>query len=101
MVLLAPGISGYPYPDEPELDERWTALTEAGDLDGLTQLYLDMWCPAGHDPLVREMMAASTATEAVEEQFVQRLEPVWERLGEIAVPTTIMIGDLDPASVIE
>ncbi len=101
LVLLAAGISGYPWPEEPDLDARYAALLEAGDGDGLIELMLEVWCSAGREPLVRELVTAATVAETSGNLHWQELEPVWDRLGELTVPTVVMIGDRDPASMVE
>lgn len=101
LVLLAPGISGYPWPEEPELSERWLALAETGDRAGLVELMLEVWCGAGHDPFVRDLVTGASGAEAGEQAYWRELEPAWDRLGELTIPTVLMVGDLDPASMVE
>ncbi len=47
LVLLCPGIPGYPYPDTPELDAECDALAAADDQDGLLRVLLGVWGAAG------------------------------------------------------
>ncbi|MBK6870021.1 MAG: alpha/beta fold hydrolase [Kineosporiaceae bacterium] len=101
LVLLAPGISGYPWPEEPELSERWVALAEAGDRPGLVELMLEVWCAAGREPFVRDLVTAAAGADAGEQAYWRELEPAWDRLGELTIPTVLMVGDLDPASMVE
>ncbi|MFZ0159648.1 MAG: alpha/beta fold hydrolase [Kineosporiaceae bacterium] len=101
LVLLAAGISGYPWPEEPELDQRYDALLRAGDGDGLIELMLELWCASGQEPVVRELVTAATVAETSGNTHWHELAPVWDRLGELTVPTVVMIGDRDPASMIE
>lgn len=95
LVLLSPGISGYPYPDNPELDAKYEALEAAGDEEGLLRLSLEQWGAAGPDPLVTELMRSALRAWATEAEFQQAGEPVYERLADIRVPAVLMVGDRD------
>jgi pimeloyl-ACP methyl ester carboxylesterase len=100
LVLLCPGISGYPYPEHSELEAQFEALEAAGDQDGLLSLGLEQWAAAGPDPLVTELMRSAQRAWAGEEQFEQAGEPTYDRLGELRVPTALMVGDKDDAGLI-
>lgn len=100
MVLLAPGISGYAWPAEPELDAEFDALAAAGDEDGLVDLTIRIWGAAGPDPFISDL--ARSATRALGSQRFQRPDPpAFDRLGEITAPSVIMVGDLDRPGLIE
>jgi 3-oxoadipate enol-lactonase len=100
LVLLCPGITGYPYPELPELEAQFEALAAAGDQDGLVSLSLELWAAAGPDPLVTELMRSAQRARAGEEEFEQAGEPVYDRLGELRVPTVLMVGDKDDPGLI-
>jgi 3-oxoadipate enol-lactonase len=100
LVLLAPGVSGYDWPDEPELEATWRALAAAGDTEGIVDLYLDAWAAAGHEPFVRDLARSGIAAEAGEGKFLRELPPVYDRLGEIAVPSVLLLGDRDKPELI-
>ena len=95
LVLLAPAVSGYTWPDDPETDARWEELTGTGDADGLEQFYLEVWCAAGHEPLVRELVRSAIAAEPGEKEHLVELPPVFERLGDVDVPAVLLVGDRD------
>jgi 3-oxoadipate enol-lactonase len=100
MVLLAPGISGYAWPAEPELDAEFDALVAAGDEDRLVDLTIRIWGAAGPDPFISDL--ARSATRALGSQRFQRPDPpAFDRLGEITAPSVIMVGDLDRPGLIE
>jgi 3-oxoadipate enol-lactonase len=101
LVLLCTGVSGYRYPDEPELDAQCEALAAAGDLAGVARILLTLWGAAGEDPLVTDLMLSSLRGTENEEQFQQAGEPVLGRLGEIRAPAVVMIGDRDYPPCIE
>jgi 3-oxoadipate enol-lactonase len=95
LVLLCPAIGGYPYPETPELDEACEALAEAGDQEGIIRVLLDVWGRAGEDPLVTDLMRSAVRAWESEEQFEREGEPVFDRLGQMRVPTILMVGDTD------
>jgi 3-oxoadipate enol-lactonase len=100
LVLLCPGIGGYPYPEQPELEARYEALAAAGDQDGLLRLGLEQWAAAGPDPLITELMRSAQRAWAGEQQFEQAGEPAYDRLGELRAPTVLMVGDKDEPGLI-
>lgn len=100
LVLLCPGIGGYQYPERPELDEACEALAAAGDDEGVVRLLLDVWGRAGDDPLVTDLMRTAMRAWEGEEQFEREGEPTFDRLGELSVPTILMVGDMDDPGLI-
>lgn len=100
LVLLCPGIGGYPYPETPEVDEACEALAEAGDDEGIIRILLDVWGRAGDDPLVTDLMRSAMQAWDGEEEFEREGEPTFERLGDLHVPTVLLVGDLDDAALI-
>ncbi len=100
LVLLCPGIGGYPYPEHPELEAQYEALAAAGDQDGLLGLCLQQWGAAGPDPLVTDMMRSALRAWAAEEEFEEAGEPTYDRLGELRVPTVLLVGDKDEPGLI-
>jgi 3-oxoadipate enol-lactonase len=100
LVLLCPGIGGYPYPEATELDDACEALAEAGDDEGIVRLLLDVWGRAGDDPLVADLMRTAMRAWDGEEEFEREGEPTFDRLGELRVPTVLMVGDVDDATLI-
>jgi 3-oxoadipate enol-lactonase len=100
LVLLCPGIGGYPYPEHPEVDAQYEAMAAAGDEDGMVRLGLGMWAAAGPDPLVSDLMRSAVRAWAGEESFEQAGEPSYDRLGEVLAPTVLMVGDMDEPGLI-
>jgi 3-oxoadipate enol-lactonase len=101
LVLLCPGINGYPWPDEPEAEAEFDALTAAGDEDAAVAACLRLWGAAGVTPFVTELARSAVRAGPNEEQFQRAGEPVFDRLGEIRVPTVLMVGDKDLPALIE
>src|SRR5262245_13651406 len=97
--LLCPGITGYAWPEEPELDAEYEALIAAGDEDGLVRLGLREWAAAGPEPFITELMR-SAARAAPSEKLQREGEPVFGRLEELHTPPVIMDGDLDRPALI-
>jgi 3-oxoadipate enol-lactonase len=95
LVLLCPGVSGVPMPDEPELEAQCDEFAGAGDLDGIARVLLGMWGASGDDPVVTDLMLSSLRATESEEEFNRPGEPVLDRLGEVRAPTVLMIGDKD------
>ncbi len=100
LVLLSPGLPGYEWPAEPELDAEYDALAAAGDTDGITRLYLRSYATACPDPLVAEL-ARSAALAQPSERFQQPDTPVFGRLGELRAPAVVMIGDQDRPALMD
>jgi pimeloyl-ACP methyl ester carboxylesterase len=100
LVLLCPGIGGYPYPEHPELEAQFEALKAADDQDGMLRLSLELWAAAGPDPLITDLMRSALRAWDGEERFEQAGEPTYDRLGELRVPTVLMVGDKDEPGLI-
>ncbi|MFI1014887.1 alpha/beta fold hydrolase [Streptomyces sp. NPDC020965] len=100
MVLLCPGVGGYPWPDEPEVDAEYEALTEAGDVPGLAAFGLREWAAAGADDAAVAQLRSAAPAWLTEEEFEQSDPPVFDRLGELDTPTVLMLGELDRATMI-
>lgn len=99
LVLLAPGISDYPWPlDDPYFAE-FEARYAADDRAGLARLGLQTWAPA--DQTTDTQTLVRDATEALFTQGdLQRPDPpAFHRLGEIDVAATLLIGDRDHHTV--
>ncbi|NIO68951.1 MAG: alpha/beta fold hydrolase [Anaerolineae bacterium] len=108
LILGAPNVSGY-EPSSEEVQRFCTEEEEAlnrGDLAGATELNLCMWVdgpnrtPDQVNPAVRERVRemqlhvfSLPEPEGVEEQPLT--PPAINRLGEIRVPTLVIVGDQD------
>jgi 3-oxoadipate enol-lactonase len=99
LVLLSTGISGYPWPEEPEVHARYEALTEAADEDGLVELCLEMWGAAGPDPFVADLARSAVRAWAYD-RFEQEAEPAFDRLGELRPRAVLLVGDKDNPALI-
>jgi pimeloyl-ACP methyl ester carboxylesterase len=112
LVLIGAAIRGAPYPDlqegpTAELNARFEQADSAGDLDEVARLDAWMWLDG---PSAAEGRVTGPARELFLDMNRRALEaddpgeeaeppPAWPRLGEIAVPTLVMIGRLDAEEI--
>jgi pimeloyl-ACP methyl ester carboxylesterase len=100
LTLLCPGISGYEWPDEPDTDADYEAAAAAGDEDSMVGFYERAWAAAGAGPRVIEQLRSAVRAGSNEEEYQQEGEPAFDRLGELHMPTVLMVGDRDRAALI-
>jgi 3-oxoadipate enol-lactonase len=109
LVLVAPGLPGHDWSKETVAGwEEEEAAWKAGDIDAAVEINLRMWVdgprrkPEDVDPTVRERVAKMqrraielqlpVGDDAEEELLVPDLV---QRLGEIDLPTLVLVGDED------
>src|ERR1700733_14209380 len=87
LVLLCPGVPGYPWPEEPDdgLDAEYERALEAGDVEALAGLMQRVWAAAGPAPAVMEQLRSAARAEISSGDLQQQDPPVFDRLGEISV----------------
>jgi pimeloyl-ACP methyl ester carboxylesterase len=108
LVLIGPGVRGAPVlvPDSPAieaLDRAIEAAEEAGDLDAVNRLEAQVWLDGPHAPAGRVTGPArdlfldmnGIALAAADPGPRAELPDAWDRLGDVAVPTLVVVGDLD------
>lgn len=95
LVLLCPGVSGFPWPDEPELDAEYDALAEARDIPGLVQFGLRLWAATGSDEAAVAQLEAAVPAWLDQGDYLRKDPPVYDRLHEIQAPSVVMVGDQD------
>lgn len=109
LVLLGPSVSGYDYSSwvtvaaEAEQDAQIAAAEDGGDLDEVNRLELRYWLDGveqgegrvSGEPreLMYDMNGIALRAESVGET-IERSD-TWSRLGEIGVPTLVILGALD------
>jgi pimeloyl-ACP methyl ester carboxylesterase len=102
LVLLCPGIPGFPWPEEPdELDAEYERALGAGDVDALAGIMQRVWGRGGPDSAVMEQLRSAARAEIATGDRQQSDPPVYDRLGEIAVPTSLLVGDADYPPLIQ
>jgi pimeloyl-ACP methyl ester carboxylesterase len=108
LFLIAPAVSGAPDATmPPEVDALVAAIDaaeEAGDLDELNRLEAHLWLDGPGSPEGRVSGAARAlflqmngdAMRAPQHEGNERQrDPAWGRLGELQMPTHVLVGDLD------
>ena len=103
LALLCPGIPGYPWPEEPddELDAEYGRALAAGDVEAVAGMMQRAWAAAGPTPAVMEQLRSAARAEISSGDLQQRDPPVLDRLGEIRVPASLLVGDADYPPLIE
>jgi pimeloyl-ACP methyl ester carboxylesterase len=93
---------GLPWPEEPdELDAEYERALGAGDVDALAGIMRRVWGRGGPDPAVMEQLRSAARAEISSADMQQPDPPVYGRLGEISVPTSLLVGDADYPPLIQ
>jgi pimeloyl-ACP methyl ester carboxylesterase len=104
LVLLCPGIPGFPFPEEDEddpLDAEYERARAAGDVDALADVMRQAWGRAGATPAVMEQLRSAARANIASGDLEVEDPPVFGRLDEIAVPAALMVGDADYPPIVE
>jgi pimeloyl-ACP methyl ester carboxylesterase len=113
LVLVGPGVSGYPLDNETmqEYVEALTGAFESGGLLAASEIFARYWCdgpqrqPADVDPRVRgkvlEMLAGSEERWRYWQLSQPPDPPAYDRLGQIAAPTLLLLGGIDMPIIAE
>jgi pimeloyl-ACP methyl ester carboxylesterase len=107
LALIGPAVSGAPEPAyEPEvlaLDEEWESAEARGDQAAVNRIEARVWLDGPTAPEGRVTGAARELFLEMNGRALAAAEPgerredaaAWERLGEIAVPVLVMVGEHD------
>jgi 3-oxoadipate enol-lactonase len=95
LVLLAPGVPDYPWPGDDPYWRQFEAAFTAGDADALAAVGMRTWAAASADPAAEAQIRAAVAAFFRLGDFEQQDPPAFSRLGEIAVPAVVAVGDLE------
>ncbi len=113
LVLIGTAVRGAPYPEleegpTAELNERIAKADAAADIDELARLDAWMWLdgPGAEEgrvggparELFREMNDRALRAEHPGEEL--DLPEAWNRLGELAAPTLVLVGRLDAEEIL-
>ena len=101
LVLAAPGVSDYPWPDDGPFYGEFDPLLAAGDREGLVALGLKTWAAGGHDAPAQTQIRGAVATFLAEGGLLDPDPPALGRLAEITARADVLVGDLDDPVVIE
>jgi pimeloyl-ACP methyl ester carboxylesterase len=100
LVLLCPGIPGYAWPADPAVGAAFELAIPEGT-EAVAEVLSGLWGAAGRTPEVMEQFRTAARAALSNEDFEEEDPPVFDRLGEIAVPTSLLVGDADrPALVV-
>jgi 3-oxoadipate enol-lactonase len=100
LVLLAPGVSDYPWPLADHYFTDFEAGYAAGDRAALVELGLRTWAPGDFSIETRAMLHDAVDSMFKRGDMCQPDPPVLGHLTEVEVPTTLIIGRQDHPSVI-
>jgi pimeloyl-ACP methyl ester carboxylesterase len=110
LVPVASGLGGFEALEEE--DDWWESVNapieaaiEAGDLERAEDLRLQIWAPLGTQDeagrLIRQIAFENIHEMTMDESAAEELDPpAARRLGEIDVPTLVMIAEHDPPYMI-
>jgi 3-oxoadipate enol-lactonase len=93
LLLLAPGVQDYPWPEDDPYGKRFGELWEAGDRAGLTELGVRTWAAAGDSREVREQIRGAADAFFRVGDFERPDPPAYARLGEVSAPAVVVTGD--------
>jgi pimeloyl-ACP methyl ester carboxylesterase len=111
LVLIAPAVRGAPYPDpteqEASLDEAAEKAAEDGRIDDANRVEAQLWLDGPTSPDGRVQGAARQLFLDMNGRALRAPDPgppaaypdAWPRLREIAVPTLVLVGDLDTSDL--
>jgi pimeloyl-ACP methyl ester carboxylesterase len=96
LVLVCAAVGGYDfraYSDEQ--GARAQAAWDAGELDRVADVWLEVWAPDGADDGIREIAYHNTKSFKTDELEGELDPPALESLGELNVPTLVLVGERD------
>jgi 3-oxoadipate enol-lactonase len=102
LALLCPGVTGHPRLASTAFMAEVEVLAKAGDMDGLVALGLRTFAAAGVDD---DAEAATQLRSAIAAWFANHPyqvpdAPAFDRLGELATPCVLALGERDQAEVV-
>jgi 3-oxoadipate enol-lactonase len=95
LVLIAPGCMDYPWPGDDPFFTAFDSLYRSGDRDGLAELGMRTWAPAGASAAARAQVSSAVAAFFAAGEHEQPEPPVYQRLSEVSVPSVMIRGDLE------
>ena len=112
LVLLCPGIPGFPLTDEEEatmigadraaeIEADYNRAQAAGDVDALAAVVRRIWGASGETPAVLQQARSAARASITGADLELDDPPVFDRLGEITVPAALMVGDADYPPLVE
>jgi pimeloyl-ACP methyl ester carboxylesterase len=105
LTLVAPGLTGYDWPQLPGFAERMAAA-EAGDTHGFALAIAHLWAPLSFtggnttcDPVAKIIL--DQAEHFMRDELEVEEPSALGRLGEITAPTLVVLGDSDVEPITE
>jgi 3-oxoadipate enol-lactonase len=95
LVLLAPGVSGYPWPADDPFIAAMEAAVRRRDIEGMVSLGLLTWAPAGAGEAVETQIRSAVSGMEQQAPYLDEDPPAFDRLGSILAPSTLVYGDLE------
>lgn len=93
LLLLAPGVPGYPWPPDDPFAGQFDKLYAAGDRDGLTELGLRTWAAADPGQAAYEQVRGAVDAYFRLGGHERPDPPAYARLGQIRTPAVVVTGD--------
>ncbi len=101
LVAVGAAISGFSfraYSDEQ--GERAEAAWNAGDFRGAADVWLEVWAPVSTDDDVRQIAYANAEVDN-DEFELDGAPPAVDRLGELRLPTLVLVGDREVQGIVD
>lgn len=109
LVVICPGVGGFPYPDLTEEEDRRfdeiDAVLTTGDHERVARMEAELWAfgpdrdASALDPAfvarVRELATGRVGHEGERPRPIELDPPAYERVVDIAVPTLVVVGAHD------
>lgn len=95
LVLLAPGVSGYPWPRDDPFIEAMQAAVRERDVEGMVSLGLLTWAPGGAGESVETQIRSAVSGMEQQAPYLDEDPPAYGRLDAIFAPSTLVYGGLE------
>jgi 3-oxoadipate enol-lactonase len=93
LILIAPGIHDYPWPDDDPYFQECGRLITAADHDELVRLGLRTWAPAGVDAATEAMMRGAVSSWFEIGDLEKADPPGFSQLGKVRAPAVMLLGE--------
>jgi 3-oxoadipate enol-lactonase len=105
LVLLCPGVPGFPRPylptDQEAAEYRRARSAGASHMDAMVAAKQRVWASAGPTPEVLEQLRSAARVDPRSADLQLPDPPVFDRLSLISVPTSLVVGTADFPPLIE
>jgi pimeloyl-ACP methyl ester carboxylesterase len=101
LLLIAPGVDGYPWPPDDPYFTQFMTLYRANDREGLVALGLRTWAAADPGPPAQAQIRSAVDAMFRQGDHENAGPPAFDRLRELQAPTMVVIGDRDHPPVVD